>query len=318
MKLYLGIKSFSSGCIDGIEMRILLFGKNGQVGWELQRSLALLGEVLALGRSDYFPCGDLSNLKGIADTIQRFRPDVIVNAAAYTAVDKAEQEQDLSWLINVRAVEVMAIESKKLGALLIHYSSDYVFSGDGSSWQKEEDIAAPINHYGLAKLASEEVITKFNPKSLIFRTSWVHSSRGANFIKTILNIAKSKKEISVVDDQFGSPTSAELIADCTAHVIRKVLPDNNHYGIYHLVSSGYTTWFDYAQFIMNHIDSANYLLNKINNITSSEYNMLARRPLNSRLNNRKFQEQFNLLLPDWQFGVKRTLSEIEKACKEGK
>lgn len=138
MKLYLGIKSFSSGCIDGIEMRILLFGKNGQVGWELQRSLALLGEVLALGRSDYFPCGDLSNLKGIADTIQRFRPDVIVNAAAYTAVDKAEQEQDLSWLINVRAVEVMAIESKKLGALLIHYSSDYVFRVMGVHGKKKK------------------------------------------------------------------------------------------------------------------------------------------------------------------------------------
>ena len=293
-------------------MNILLFGKTGQVGWELQRALAPLGTVTAVDVKSTTYCGDFSNPEGVAETVRRVRPDVIVNAAAHTAVDKAETEREFAELLNATSVEAIAGEAEKLGAWLIHYSTDYVFPGTGETPWLETDAVAPLNVYGETKLAGEKAVQENCTKHLIFRTSWVYAGKGNNFAKTMLRLAKDRPELSVINDQFGAPTGAELLADCTAHAIRTALNKPEVAGLYHLVASGTTTWHDYAALVFAEAKAAGMELaiEKLNAVPTSAYPTPARRPTNSRLNTEKFQRQFDLVLPDWQVGVKRMLDEL--------
>lgn len=294
-------------------MKILLLGKSGQLGWELQRSLAPLGEVIALNRLNQDGlCGDLTNLNGLRTTIATLQPDVIVNAAAYTAVDKAENELELVQLINVQAPKVLAQEASKIGAWLIHYSTDYVFDGSGNEPWNENDKAEPLNQYGKSKLAGEQAIQDSRCKYLIFRTSWVYGSKGNNFAKTMLRLATDRKTLDVIDDQVGAPTSAALLADCTAHALRQAVNEPNVSGLYHLAASGQTTWYNYAKFVIKQVQSGGRELAvaEINPISTSEYPTPATRPHNSKLNTDKFYTTFGLMLPEWQQGVVRMLDEI--------
>lgn len=293
-------------------MNILLFGKTGQVGWELQRALAPLGNVTAVDVRSTTYCGDFSNPEGVAETVRRVRPDVIVNAAAHTAVDKAESEREFAQLLNATSVEAIAVEAEKLGAWLIHYSTDYVFPGDGETPWLETDAVAPLNVYGETKLAGERAVQENCTKHLIFRTSWVYAGKGNNFAKTMLRLAKDRPELSVINDQFGAPTGAELLADCTAHAIRTALQKPEVAGLYHLVASGTTTWHDYAALVFAEAKAAGIELaiEKLNAVPTSAYPTPARRPTNSRLNTDKFQQNFDLVLPAWDAGVKRMLAEL--------
>ena len=295
-------------------MKILLLGKNGQVGWELQRSLAPLGELIALDRHSQNLCGDLSNLAGLAATVQAVRPDVIVNAAAHTAVDKAESEPELARRINAEAPGVLAQEADKLGAWLVHYSTDYVFDGGGSKPWQEGDTPAPLSVYGQTKLEGEQRIQAGTEKHLIFRTSWVYAARGGNFAKTMLRLAQERERLTVIDDQFGAPTGAELIADVTAHAIRQVLQRPQDAGLYHLAASGETTWNGYAKHVIAqaaHAFSAIKLIAKeVARVPTSAFPTPARRPLNSRLQTSSLQSTFGVQLPAWQQGVDRMLAEI--------
>lgn len=293
-------------------MNILLFGKTGQVGWELQRALAPLGTVTAVDVKSTTYCGDFSNPEGVAETVRRVRPDVIVNAAAHTAVDKAESEREFAELLNATSVKAIAVEAEKLGAWLIHYSTDYVFPGTGETPWLETDAVAPLNVYGETKLAGEKAVQDHCTKHLIFRTSWVYAGKGNNFAKTMLRLAKDRPELSVINDQYGAPTGAELLADCTAHAIRTALHKPEVAGLYHLVASGTTTWHDYAALVFAEAKAAGMELaiEKLNAVPTSAYPTPARRPTNSRLNTEKFQRQFDLVLPDWQVGVKRMLAEL--------
>lgn len=293
-------------------MDILLFGKTGQVGWELQRSLAPLGNVIALDVHSKEYCGDFSNPEGIAETVRRIKPDVIVNAAAHTAVDKAESEPDFAQLLNATSVEAIAKEAALIGAWLVHYSTDYVFPGDGDKPWLEDDATGPLNTYGETKLAGEIAVQKHCPKHLIFRTSWVYAGKGNNFAKTMLRLAKDREELSIINDQFGAPTGAELLADCTAHAITTAMRKPEVAGLYHLVASGITTWFDFANVVFTEAQSAGYelALKQTHPVATSEYPTPARRPNNSRLDNSKFQQTFDLTLPRWDVGVKRMLAEL--------
>lgn len=298
-------------------MHILLLGKNGQVGWELQRALAPLGQVTALDRHATQFCGDLSKPDELANTIRALKPDVIVNAAAYTAVDKAESEPMLARQINADSLAVMASEANKLGAWLIHYSTDYVFNGEGSTPWQEDDITAPLSVYGATKLAAENFIVHSNPRHLIFRTSWVYCARGNNFAKTMLRLAKERDTLSVINDQVGAPTGADLIADCTAHAIRTLISQSAEQapslaGIYHIAASGETSWHDYAAYVFAKAKAQGMTLKleQLNAIATRDYSTPAMRPLNSRLNTDKFTRTFNLVLPPWQQGVNRMLIEM--------
>lgn len=293
-------------------MDILLFGKTGQVGWELQRALAPLGNVIALDVHSKEYCGDFSNPEGIAETVRRIKPDVIVNAAAHTAVDKAESEPDFAQLLNATSVEAIAKEAALIGAWLVHYSTDYVFPGDGDKPWSEDDATGPLNTYGETKLAGEIAVQKHCPKHLIFRTSWVYAGKGNNFAKTMLRLAKDREELSIINDQFGAPTGAELLADCTAHAITTAMRKPEVAGLYHLVASGITTWFDFANVVFTEAQSAGYklALKQTHPVATSEYPTPARRPNNSRLDNSKFQQTFDLTLPRWDVGVKRMLAEL--------
>ena len=299
-------------------MKILLLGKNGQVGWELQRSLAPLGEVTALDRYSTDFCGDLGNLAGLRETVQRLRPQVIVNAAAHTAVDKAESEPELARLINATAPGVLAQEAHKLGAWLVHYSTDYVFDGSGSQPWVETDTPAPLSVYGHTKLEGEQLIAQHCPKHLIFRTSWVYAARGGNFAKTMLRLARERERLTVIDDQWGAPTGAELIADVTAHAIRQVQqrPDGQPgaAGIYHLAASGHASWNSYAKHVLAQAAQAQpaieLVAKEVAPVPTSAFPTPARRPHNSRLNTAKLQATFGLRLPPWQQGVDRMLAEI--------
>lgn len=295
-------------------MKLVLFGKNGQVGWELQRSMAPLGELIALDRhsSDY--CGDLSNLAGISTTIKNLAPDIIVNAAAYTAVDRAESETELAHIINASAPESLAIAAQQCGAWLVHYSTDYVFDGSGNRPWQENDAVNPLSVYGQTKLAGEQAIQASGANHLIFRTSWVYAARGNNFAKTMLRLAKEREQLSVIDDQIGAPTGAELIADVTAHAIRATVCKPDIAGIYHLAAGGETSWHAYAQhvfdFARRHGETLKIGETDVKAIPTSQYPTPATRPLNSRLNTEKLQTTFNLRLPEWQSGVDRMLTEI--------
>jgi len=292
-------------------MNILLFGKNGQVGWELQRALAPLGNLIVVDRhsSDY--CGDFENPRGIAETVRKLKPAVIVNATAYTAVDKAESEQDKARLVNTTSIEALAQAAEEIGAWLIHYSTDYVFDGSGEQAWLEDDATAPLNVYGQTKLEGEQAIARCMTRYLIFRTSWVYAAKGNNFAKTMLKLAKERETLSVINDQFGAPTGAELIADSTAHAIREALRDSNVAGIYHLVAAGQTTWHDYASKVIQFAkkQGLDLKVQTINPVPTSAFPTPAMRPANSRLNTQKFQHTFGLTLPDWTSGVERMLLE---------
>ncbi|MDK9362304.1 dTDP-4-dehydrorhamnose reductase [Lelliottia wanjuensis] len=293
-------------------MNILLFGKTGQVGWELQRALAPLGNVIALDVHSKEYCGDFSNPEGIAQTVRAIKPDVIVNAAAHTAVDKAESEQAFAQLLNSTSVEAIAKEAAKIGAWVVHYSTDYVFPGDGETPWQETDVTAPLNVYGQTKLDGEKALEAHCAKHLIFRTSWVYAGKGNNFAKTMLRLAKERTELSVINDQVGAPTGAELLADCTAHAIRTALVKPEVAGLYHLVASNTTTWYEYAALVFAQAREAGIELaiDKLNAVPTSAYPTPAKRPQNSRLNTEKFQRNFDLVLPSWEVGVKRMLAEL--------
>ena len=290
-------------------MKILLFGKNGQVGWELQRSLAPLGELVSVDRASTELCGDLNDLDGIARTVRAVRPDAIVNAAAYTAVDRAESEPDLCRRINALAPEALAVEAGRLNAWLVHYSSDYVFDGSGDQPWCEDDTAAPLNVYGATKAEGEQRIAGACSSYLLFRTSWVYAARGSNFIHTMLRLGQERDRLSVVDDQHGAPTGAALIADVTAHALLAAMRRQGLAGVYHLVPRGVTTWFDYAQYILAFAQAAGVPVKAgLEAVPSAAYPTAARRPHNSRLDNKKLEAAFGLRFPAWQDGVAHVLS----------
>ena len=291
-------------------MRILLFGKNGQIGWELQHSLAPLGELIALDRQGADGlCGDLANLPGLSDTIEKLRPDIIVNAAAYTAVDKAETEATSARHINALAPQLMAQLAAKTGALLVHYSTDYVFDGSGDAPQSEQAATAPLSIYGQTKLAGEQAIQASGCRYLIFRTSWVYAARGNNFMKTMLQLGKTRTELNVVCDQIGAPTPARLVAEITALSLERQLAS----GIYHLTASGETSWHGFAQEIFRQAWAAGEQLSitaeQVKPIPSNEYPLAAKRPLNSRLALDKLQSALGIDLPDWQSQLGLTLKD---------
>ena len=295
-------------------MKILLLGANGQVGWELQRSLAPLGQMKACDRHAL----DLGNFEGLRACTRDYRPGIIVNAAAYTAVEKAESEQDKACRINAEAVALLADEAKQLNAWLIHYSSDYVFDGDKKGVYLENDTPNPQSIYGQTKFAAEEAIKKSQCKHLIFRTAWVYSLRRANFVKTIIRLAKEREELKIVTDQIGAPTSAELIADVTALCLYKITQNKNTLsnltGLYHLTPEGETSWHGFAQFIIAELTGmgvefrANF--ENIVPISTSEFPLPAKRPANSLLETKIICRTFNLKLPQWQFHAQRLLKEL--------
>jgi dTDP-4-dehydrorhamnose reductase len=293
-------------------MKILLLGKNGQVGWELQRALAPLGEVIALDRHSTEHCGDLTNPAGIAKTVQDIKPDVIVNAAAYTAVDKAESDLHNAELINATSVEALANAARDINALLVHYSTDYVFDGSGERPWNEDDTTSPLNAYGKTKRQGEEAIIANAPRYLIFRTSWVYAAKGNNFAKTMIRLAQERETLSVINDQFGAPTGAELIADSTAHAIRATLAHPEKSGIYNLIASGVTTWHAYAEFVIDcaRAKGVELKVQAVNTVETAAFPTPAKRPSNSRLNTAKFINAFELTLPEWKVGVKRMLDEL--------
>lgn len=298
-------------------MKILLLGKNGQVGWELQRSLNVLGEVIALDRHTVATAygelsGDLSDLDGLRNTIRRVQPQVIVNAAAYTAVDKAETDRELARTVNALASQVLAEEAVKLDALLVHYSTDYVFDGTGTTAWRETDNVAPGNYYGATKLEGEQLIIATGCKHLIFRTSWVYAARGNNFAKTMLRLAKDRTSLNVIADQIGAPTGADLLADVATAALQQALVRPELCGVYHLAPAGEVSWHAYAEFAINFARAHGEPLavETINPIPTTEYPTPAQRPLNSRLNTEKLRRNFSLHLPDWQSGVTRMLMEV--------
>ena len=292
-------------------MKILLLGKNGQVGWELQRSLAPLGEVLALDRNSTSHCGDLSNLEGLAETVRVFRPQVVVNAAAYTAVDKAESDSSTAHLVNALAPEVLSRACAALDAMLVHYSTDYVFDGSGQTPWLETDATGPLNVYGRSKLAGEQGIAKQGAKHVIFRTSWVYGTEGGNFAKTMLRLAQERDKMAVINDQFGAPTGAALLADITAMCLQQPQALS---GIYHLAAAGETTWHAYAEYVLQTAKRLKpemaYKVKEVAAVPTSEFPTPAQRPLNSRLNCSKLQNDLQCQLPDWQKGVDAMLSKI--------
>jgi dTDP-4-dehydrorhamnose reductase len=320
-------------------MKILLLGKNGQVGWELQRSLAPLGEVIALGQEDTAPtlCGNLALPDSLRATVRHIKPNVIVNAAAYTAVDKAESEAKLTHQINALGPAVLAEEACSTGAWLVHYSTDYVFNGSGTTPWQEDDPTDPLNMYGHSKLAGEQAIRETACRHLIFRTSWVYAARGNNFAKTMLRLAWERDSLRVINDQIGAPTGADLIADITAHAIRQVLHlhqqtdptttctnraaktnanNSDLSGTYHLAAGGETSWFSYARHVLTCAQQLGVKLKAqpqaIEPVPTSAFPTPARRPGNSRLNTHKLQRTFHLHLPPWQDGVQRMLHETLK------
>ena len=294
-------------------MKILLLGKNGQVGWELRRSLAPLGELIALDRAgEDGLCGDLTDLEGLRRTISIAKPNIIINAAAYTAVDNAENDKVNTNIVNAQAPRVLAEEAQKIGAWLVHYSTDYVFDGSGNNAWEEKDESNPLSEYGRSKLAGEQAIENSGCKYLIFRTSWVFGSRGKNFAKTMLHLATERQTLSVINDQVGAPTSAALLADCTAHALLKAIRNPELAGLYHLAASGQTTWYEYANLVIEHARNIGkeLLVTEIKPIGTLDYPTPAKRPYNSRLSTTKFRDSFDLVLPKWQQGVIRMLDEI--------
>ncbi len=295
-------------------MRILLFGKGGQVGWELQRSLLPLGEVVALDFDSEVHCGDFMRPEKLVQTVRKVQPDVIVNAAAYTAVDKAQSEPELARLINALSPGVLAEEAERIGAWLVHYSTDYVFDGRGHRPWVETDKPAPINVYGETKLEGEQLVVTRCRRHLIFRTSWVYAARGGNFAKTMLRLAQERERLTVVDDQIGAPTGADLLADVTAHALRQVQHMPESAGLFHLVAGGETSWYEYAKYVIEHARRSpvapTIKVVSVDPVPTAAFPTSARRPLNSRLETDRLRTVFNLTLPPWQQGVERMLAEV--------
>ena len=295
-------------------MNILLFGKNGQVGWELQRSLSVLGTVTALDFDSTEHCGDFANPAGVAETVRALRPDAIVNAAAHTAVDKAETESDFARTLNATTPGAIAHEAARLGAWLVHYSTDYVFDGSGDRPWVETDAPAPLSVYGRTKLDGETLIAQSGAKHLILRTSWVYAARGGNFAKTMLRLAQERERLTVIDDQWGAPTGADLLADVTAHALRHLQQRPQDGGLYHCVAGGETNWHLYAKEVLALAAQAQPAIKlkatEVVPVPTSAFPTPATRPHNSRLDTSRLQTTFGLQLPHWRDGVARMLTEI--------
>ncbi len=290
-------------------MKILLLGKDGQVGWELQRALSPLGELIALnrhGNADW--CGSLTDFENLRKTVTLIKPDVIVNAAAYTAVDKAEADRALAQAVNTIAPGVLAEAANAIGALFVHYSTDYVFNGRGTAPWTESDTPDPINYYGQTKFEGEELIRASGCNFLIFRISWVYGLQGHNFVKTMLRLMHERKTLSVINDQIGSPISAELVADVTSLVLAATKNITNLREVYHLAPSGAISWYDFAHYILNNgIEKRSRREIVISPVPSSDYPTPAARPHNSRLDTRKLVTDFSICMPSWELGVHRVL-----------
>ena len=296
-------------------MKILLLGKNGQVGWELQRALAPLGEVVALGSDSTGPlAADFSQPESLAATVRAVGPQIIVNAAAHTAVDRCESEPDFARTLNATAPAVLAREAAALGAWLLHYSTDYVFDGSGSAPWFEDSTTGPLSVYGATKLEGEEAIRASGCRHLILRTSWVYAARGGNFAKTMLKLAKERDRLTVIDDQIGAPTGADLLADLSAHALRTALRRAEVAGTYHAVAQGETSWHGYARHVIEFARAAGQPIkvapDAILAVPTSAFPTPARRPGNSRMDTHKLQHTFGLALPRWQNGVDRMLTEV--------
>jgi dTDP-4-dehydrorhamnose reductase len=294
-------------------MKILLTGKNGQLGFELQRALAPLGDVHAVGSQD---C-DLADADALRALVRRVAPDVIVNPAAYTAVDKAESDEATARAVNAVAPAILGEEGARLGALVLHYSTDYVFDGTKDGAYTEADSPAPQSVYGRTKLEGEQGLAAANPRHLILRTSWVVGAHGGNFAKTMLRLAGEREKLTVVADQFGAPTPAALLADLSAHLVREHARAGDAafpYGTYHVAASGETSWHGYAQFVIGEALAAGKVLkatvDAVAPLTTEQYPTPAKRPLNSRLDTSRFRTTFDLRLPPWQEGVRHVLRQI--------
>ena len=294
-------------------MKILLTGKNGQLGFELQRALAPLGEVVAVDQAD---C-NLADADALRALVRSVAPDLIVNPAAYTAVDKAESDQALAFAVNAEAPRILAEEGARRGALVLHYSTDYVFDGTKEGAYTEDDAPNPQSVYGRSKHEGELALAKANPRHLILRTSWVVGAHGGNFAKTMLRLAAEREHLAVVADQFGAPTSAALLADISALLVcqhQREGTENFPYGIYHTAAAGETTWYDYARFVIAEAMAAGKALktspDAVAPLTTDQYPTPARRPTNSRLDTSRFRTTFNLRLPPWQEGVRHVLQQI--------
>ena len=288
---------------------ILLLGPGGQVGWELRRALAVLGPVTARGRDAADGAGDLSCPDRVADDIRTLRPAVVVNAAAHTAVDRAESEPDVARTVNTEAPGAIARACADIGAWMVHYSTDYVFDGTGDRPWRESDPTGPCNVYGTTKRDGEDAVRAAGGRHLILRTSWVHGAHGANFVKTMLRLAAEKDRLAVVADQFGAPTGADLIADATAHALRACVSDADLGGTYHLCAAGCATWHDVATFAIararSRFSDIAWTVGEIAPTTTDAYPTPARRPANSRLDTAKLRAAFGIHLPDWTDGVAR-------------
>jgi dTDP-4-dehydrorhamnose reductase len=295
-------------------MRLVLFGSLGQLGWELRRALAPLGEVTALSTDSHNWSADFRRPDSLVNTLRGLQPDVVVNAAAYTAVDRAESEPAIAFAINSAAPGVLAREAAALGATLLHYSTDYVFDGGGDAPRDEDAPVAPINTYGHSKLAGEEAVRSSGCRHLILRTSWVYAARGSNFARTILRLAAERDTLRVVDDQIGAPTGAELLADLSAHALHALQREPALAGTYHVAPTGETSWHAYACRVLDAAAARGQPLKlgsrDIQAIATCNYPTPAARPLNSRLDCSRFGHAFNLKLPPWQQGVDRMLAEL--------
>ncbi|MGC1781926.1 MAG: dTDP-4-dehydrorhamnose reductase [Acidobacteriaceae bacterium] len=299
-------------------LRILLTGKDGQVGWELARALTSLGDVTATSRAEL----DLASDASIRTTVRAVRPHLIVNAAAYTAVDRAENEPQLAQRINADAVATLAAEAKQIGAAMIHYSTDYVFDGAKLTLYMEQDATNPLGVYGRTKLAGEQALAEAGIPYLVLRTSWVYGARGKNFLRTILKLAAEKPELRIVADQTGAPTWSQDIAAATLKIAKRWLPESSgsaapdKSGIYHLTASGETTWYGFAEEAIRmygRISATRAKLSHVSPIASAEYPTPAARPKNSRLNCAKLAQSFDCRLPDWKASLAAVLGEIASA-----
>ena len=292
-------------------MKILLLGKNGQVGWELARTLLPLGDVIALDRQQM----DFINIEALRQTINAIHPDLIVNAAAYTAVDKAESERETAFVCNAIAVDAIAQEAKKIGALLIHYSTDYIFDGTKNTPYLEDDAVNPLNVYGESKLAGENAIIASGVDYIILRTTWVFAARGQNFLKSILRLAAERDTLNIVADQIGAPTWARVIAQTTAHIVQQVQQERAARkfvsGVFHLTSAGDTSWHGFAQKIVEFASPHCQLkTHVISPIPTSQYPTPAKRPLNSRLCTDKLTQRFGIVMPTWEVSLKLCMEEL--------
>ena len=296
-------------------MKLLLLGANGQVGHELQRALAPLGQVAATTRSGILPDGsacevaDFDQPDSLAVLLQRIRPDVVVNAAAYTAVDRAEEDRDAAWRANAEAPCVLARWCAQASVPLVHYSTDYVFDGQGKRAYREEDITSPLGVYGASKLAGEEAIGAAGGRHMIFRTAWVYASHGQNFLRTMLRVGAEREELRVVADQVGTPTPAALIADVTAQAIQHPTALS---GTWHLTANGETSWHGFAEAIFEEAQARGLISQRprVLPITTAEYPTKAQRPAYSRLDTTRLQADLGIVLPDWREGLARVMGEF--------